>query len=227
MGGDPVNLVDLTGLCRVQMYARYEAPQGPDGKPSGPWEFKYFYSRLEGECPTPGVDQGNSGGFSDSGGGVGGNSELCGADVICAVGRRQSDGWVDRFRDLYVSVSDGLSGVPRDSQGFSHIGSGIVEPGLFVSVPEFRIRGFSQVKIISRFTTAVQCRTCISPPLGGSYVARFYTGWRNPVGPSTLIQGMLQRYSVTLLPVPAGAYYLQLRPTPLTPPNTLVVVRGK
>jgi len=60
MSGDPINYRDPAGLCRFTTMARYEAPQGPDGKPSGPWEFVGFFVEREGECDTPGVEAGPS-----------------------------------------------------------------------------------------------------------------------------------------------------------------------
>jgi RHS repeat-associated protein len=53
VGNNPVNFRDPMGTCGFTNYAHYEAPQGPDGQPSGPWEFKYFFSRQDSECESP------------------------------------------------------------------------------------------------------------------------------------------------------------------------------
>lgn len=50
---DPVNLVDPSGLCGFTLWGRFEAPQGPDGRPSGPWRLKNTFVTQDSACDSP------------------------------------------------------------------------------------------------------------------------------------------------------------------------------
>ncbi|HEX2762957.1 MAG TPA: RHS repeat-associated core domain-containing protein [Allosphingosinicella sp.] len=50
VGGDPVNLVDPSGMvCNYVTYDHREAPQGPDGKQAGPWVHVSYFTQMEGD----------------------------------------------------------------------------------------------------------------------------------------------------------------------------------
>jgi RHS repeat-associated protein len=49
---NPVNFRDPLGLCSFTLMGHYEAPQGPDGRPSGPWDLKYTFVEQNTACES-------------------------------------------------------------------------------------------------------------------------------------------------------------------------------
>jgi RHS repeat-associated protein len=54
--GDPISRADPTGTqCTFTLWGMFEAPQGPDGKASGPWVLEYTWMEKTGECESGGA----------------------------------------------------------------------------------------------------------------------------------------------------------------------------
>jgi RHS repeat-associated protein len=53
VSGDPVNFTDPNGSCRLTIWAHFEAPQGSDGRPSGPWKFTHISVTEDSKCDSP------------------------------------------------------------------------------------------------------------------------------------------------------------------------------
>jgi RHS repeat-associated protein len=82
--GDPVNFVDPMGLCGYRGWAHFEAPQGRDGRPSGPWKHTGNTWESTGDCggwsPRFRYDapiEGGGGGSDEGTGGTGDNTNQC------------------------------------------------------------------------------------------------------------------------------------------------------
>ncbi len=82
--GDPVNFTDPTGLCSFRGWAHFEAPQGANGQPSGPWKHTGNTWESTGNCGgmsarlTYDAPIEAGGGGADAGtGGSGDNANQC------------------------------------------------------------------------------------------------------------------------------------------------------
>jgi RHS repeat-associated protein len=119
-----------------------------------------------------------------------------------------------------------LQAPPTDSEGYTDIFSFTMERGLGAEINETVVVGLSDIKLLSHFSTVIQCNRCLAPLFGGSYDVRFLDPARRQVGGIQSVVGRIGLVGETKMSVPVRAYFMLFVPTILTPPSTQVVVRG-